>query len=228
MSGFSREFYYLKLLTVLYVATLLIFNIVAVKLWHFGPLVFTAGILLVPLTYIFGDVLTEVYGYARTRQIIWLGFICNALMILCIELAIRLPAAPDWHMQNEFAALLGNTPRIAAASLLAYWAGEFMNSYVIARMKVACKGRFMWLRMVASTLAGQAIDSGIFITAAFAGNVPPHQLLVMIASVIVFKVAYEFLLTPVTYKVVNHIKAREQLDFFDRGTDFSPFRWQEA
>jgi len=223
----TRDSDCLKILTILYVSTLLIFNILAVKLWHLGPFIFTAGILLVPLTYIFGDVLTEVYGYGKTRRIIWIGFACNALMIACIELAILLPPAPNWHMQNEFAALLGTTPRIALGSLAAYWAGEFVNSYVIARMKVASNGRWIWTRMVVSTLAGQMVDSAIFITIAFLGSVPSAQLMVMIASVVAFKVLYEILLTPVTYKIIAYVKRLEQCDVYDHGINFTPFRWQE-
>ena len=225
MNKVMCEYKYLRLFTALYIATLLIFNIVAVKLWHIGPLVFTAGILLVPITYIFGDILTEVYGYARTRQIIWMGFTANALMILFIEVAVLLPPAPDWHLQSQFVEILGSTPRIALASLLAYWAGEFSNSYVIARLKVATNGRWLLLRLVFSTLAGQLVDSTLFIGCAFGGRIPPVELLVMIASVTVFKTIYEIVAAPLTYRVINYVKRQESLDIYDRDTAFSPFRW---
>ena len=226
MTTLFREFRYLKLLTAFYVATLLIFNVLAVKLWHVGPMIFTAGILLVPITYIFGDVLTEVYGYARTRQVIWIGFLCNALMIAAIEIAILLPPAPNWHQQNAFAELLGSTPRIALASLLAYWVGEFANSYVVARMKVATEGRFLWARLVASTVVGQLIDSSVFIGIAFMGKVPLAQLLVMIVSVTVFKTVYECVAAPLTCRVVNIIKRHERTDVYDKDTAFTPFKWE--
>jgi len=145
--------YFLQL-AALYIGTMLTFNVCAAKLWQLGPFIFTAGIILVPITYIFSDVLTEVYGYARTRQVIWLGFICNALMIAAIQVAIWLPPAEGWNLQNEFTLILENTPRIAFASLMAYLVGEFINSYVMAKLKVISNGEHLWFRAIASTIFG--------------------------------------------------------------------------
>jgi len=206
-----------------FVAALLISNVAAQKLIPVGPFVFTGGILLFPVTYIFGDVLTEVWGYARTRQIIWAGFGANALMAGFLALVIALPPAPGWRLQDAFASALGQIPRIVAASLAAYWMGEFANSFVLAKMKILTRGRHLWTRTIGSTVVGQAVDTAAFVTLAFGGVFPNSLLLRTIWSGYLFKVAYEMVATPITYFVVGRLKRAEQMDVYDRNTRFTPF-----
>lgn len=206
-----------------FVATLLISNVAAQKLIALGPFVFAGAILLFPVTYVFGDVLTEVYGYARTRQIIWVGFGANALMAAFLALVVELPPAPGWALQEEFAAALGLVPRVVAASILAYWAGEFANSFVLAKLKVATDGRRLWVRTIGSTLVGQGVDTVIFTVAAFGGVLPPAVLFTAVWSGYLFKVLYEVAATPLTYLLVNRLKAVEEVDVYDRETSFTPF-----
>lgn len=216
-----------------FVTCLVIANIIAVKLVAVGPLVVPAAIIIFPISYIFGDILTEVYGYARARQVIWLGFACNLLAVVVIWIGGRLPAAPFWNAglydsaaeaQRAYQAILGFTPRLLVASFIAYLAGEFLNSLVLARLKVATEGKFLWLRTIASTLVGQLADSLIFIGLAFVGAIPLGALGQLMVTQWLVKSAYEALATPLTYVVVNKLKQVEGEDFYDRGTDFSPFR----
>ena len=206
-----------------FVATLLISNIAAQKLIPVGPFVFTGGILLFPITYVFGDVLTEVYGYARTRQIIWAGFGANALMAAFLALVVALPAAPGWELQEAYAVALGLVPRIVVASIIGYWAGEFANSFVLAKLKVATEGRRLWVRTIGSTVVGQGVDTAIFTVVAFAGVLPASVLFTALWSGYLFKVVYEAVATPVTYLVVYRLKAAEGVDVYDRETSFTPF-----
>ena len=206
-----------------FVATLLISNVAAQKLIALGPFVFAGAILLFPVTYVFGDVLTEVYGYARTRQIIWVGFAANALMAAFLALVVELPPAPGWALQEEFASALGLVPRVVAASILAYWAGEFANSFVLAKLKVATGGRRLWVRTIGSTLVGQGVDTVIFTAAAFGGVLPAAVLFTAVWSAYLFKVLYEVAATPLTYLLVNRLKAVEEVDVYDRETSFTPF-----
>jgi hypothetical protein len=217
----------------LFATSLVVSNIIAVKLVTLFGLTLPAAVLLFPLTYILGDVLTEVYGYARAREAIWLGFGCNLVAVAAIWLAQVLPPSPFWNAglypsageaQEAFAAILGWAPRLLAASLAAYLVGEFANSMVLARLKIATAGRFLWLRTIASTVVGQAADSAIFLTIAFVGTLPAGVLGVAILSQWAFKSAYEALATPFTYWVVGQLKRIEGLDAFDRHTDWSPFR----
>lgn len=200
-----------------------------ISVWR---LILPAGVILFPITYIFGDVLTEVYGYARARQVIWLGFFCNLLAVIAIWIAGILPAAEFWRAgvfenpksaQDAYRAILGFTPRLLVASFIAYLFGEFINSYVLAKLKVRTKGRFLWMRTIGSTIVGQGADSAIFIMIAFYGIFPLNAIGVSILSQWGFKVAYEAAATPLTYLVVNKLKKLEQLDHFDRQTDFSPW-----
>lgn len=207
----------------IFIATLLISNIAAQKLIPVGPFVFTGGILLFPLTYIFGDVLTEVYGYSKTRQVIWTGFAANALMALFLWVVIALPPAPGWELQKEFASALGLLPRVVMGSIMAYWIGEFANSFVLARMKLWTGGRFLWSRTISSTLVGQFLDTIVFIVVAFGGVLPVNVLIRAGWSGYLFKVGYEALATPLTYAIVRWLKRAESVDVFDRDTDFSPF-----
>jgi uncharacterized integral membrane protein (TIGR00697 family) len=163
-----------------------------------------------------------VYGYAAARRVIWLGFGCNLLMVAAIWIAGALPPAPAWRGQAAFAEVLGQTPRILLASFLAYLVGEFANSFVLARMKLATRGRWLWTRTVGSTIVGQGLDSAIFVTLIFAGVVPLSVLPGIVLGQWLVKVVYEAAATPLTYVVVGWLKAREQMDVYDRDTDFNP------
>jgi uncharacterized integral membrane protein (TIGR00697 family) len=206
----------------LFVTCLLTANVIATKLVIVGGLVLPAGVVIFPLSYIVGDVLTEVYGYAAARRVIWLGFACNVLMVAAIWLAGELPPAPVWKGQAAYAEIFAQTPRILAASFLAYLIGEFANSFTLARMKIATQGRWLWTRTVGSTIVGQGLDSVVFVAFAFAGLVPLAVLATIIVAQWVTKVAYEAAATPLTYLVVGWLKDRERMDAYDRDTDFNP------
>ena len=217
----------LLVVSALFVTVLLTSNLIAVKLVAFGPLTLPAAVIVFPLSYLFGDVLTEVYGYAVTRRVIWLGFASNLVFVLFIAAAGALPGAPGaWTTSDQaaFERILGFTPRLLVASFLAYIAGEFLNSFVMARLKIATRGRWLWSRTISSTLIGQGVDSAIFITIAFTGVLPGGLLLRTILNQWGFKTAYEVVATPLTYGVVSFLKRQERQDPFDIGTDFNPFR----
>jgi hypothetical protein len=214
---------YFTILGGIFVGVLLISNIAAQKLFVLGPFTFTAGILLFPISYIFGDVLTEVYGYARSRQIIWTGLFCNVLMAATLWAVTKLPPAPGWGLQEEFTRVLGLVPRIVFASIIGYWAGEFSNSYVMAKLKVWMEGRALWVRTVSSTVVGEGVDTIIFISIAFVGVFPTGLLLNTILSGYLFKVLYEVVATPLTYVIVGFLKRAEGVDVYDRNTNFNPF-----
>lgn len=188
--------------------------------WSFG-----AGVLFFPISYIIGDVLTEVYGYARARRVIWTGFAALAFMAFMSWVVVSLPPAEGWDGQAAYEKVFGNTWRIVAASMVAFWAGEFANSFVLARMKVMTEGRHLWMRTIGSTFVGQGLDSLIFYPLAFYGLAgwPPELLWQVVLSQWAIKTAWEALLTPVTYAVVGWLKRREGVDVFDTATDFSPF-----
>ncbi|HRE26437.1 MAG TPA: queuosine precursor transporter [Anaerolineales bacterium] len=211
------SFRFLDRITGLFVAVLIISNIASVKIVTVGPFTFDGGTLLFPLAYIFGDVLTEVYGFRAGRRVIWTGFAALALLVVTLALVDRLP--PE---STAFTAVLGQAPRIALASLIAYWAGEFTNSIVLARMKVATGGRWLWTRTIGSTLVGQAVDTTVFVVVAFYGVLPDGDVTAILISNYVFKVAVETALTPLTYAVVTALKRAEGVDAFDRDTDFNP------
>jgi uncharacterized integral membrane protein (TIGR00697 family) len=218
-----REFRYFDKLLVAFVSVLLVSNIVAPKLVGIGPFLFSGAQLLFPITYIFGDVFTEVYGYAASRRAIWSGFFSSALLSILSAIIIALPPAPNWHGQEAYEQVLGMTPRIFVASLIAYWAGEFANSFLMARLKVATRGRYLWMRTIGSTAVGQAVDTALVMTIAFAGIYSFAQIGNLIVSGYLFKVAYEAAATPLTYLVVNTLKKREGVDILDVGTNFNPF-----
>ena len=205
----------------LFVTCLIVSNILAAKLAVIAGLVLPAAVILFPVSYILGDVLTEVYGYARTRQVIWTGFACNLLAVVFIALAGALPAAA-LDAQEAFQRILGQAPRILLASFLAYLAGEFVNAYVLARLKVATQGRMLWLRTIGSTLIGQALDSAIFMTVAFAGVMSGGELAAAAVAQWLFKSAYEALATPLTYAAVGFLKRREGSEAFDTNLRFNP------
>jgi uncharacterized integral membrane protein (TIGR00697 family) len=228
---------FLPFVASVFVTCLIVSNIIAVKIASFGslpligPLFLPVAVIVFPISYIFGDVLTEVYGYARARQVIWIGFGCNLLAVAGIWAGGLLPGAPFWNAgiyispqaaQAAYEAILGFTPRLLAASFAAYLAGEFLNSYVLAKLKVATAGKWLWLRTISSTLVGQLADSGLFIAIAFAGVVPPSALGRLIVTQWLFKCAYEAAATPLTYVVVDFLKRCENHDHFDRDTDFNP------
>jgi queuosine precursor transporter len=229
------QYRWLATITAVFVTSLIISNIIAVKLISFGPLVLTAAVVIFPVSYIFGDVLTEVYGYARARQVIWIGFACNVLAVFVIYVSILLPASPIWlagslesaqASQQAYNAVLGFAPRLLVASFVAYLFGEFVNSYVMAKMKIASRGRHLWMRTIGSTLVGQFVDSGIFIVVAFLGVVPAGTLIPLIVSQWLVKSAYEALATPLTYAICYYLKKSEKVDHYDNATDFNPFVWE--
>jgi queuosine precursor transporter len=222
-----RAYRYLDISSVLFVVVLLVSNVAAAKALRLSGwlgLDIDGGTLLFPISYIFGDILVEVYGYARSRRVIWLGFASNALAALVFSLVVALPPSPDWHLQEAFAAVLGQTPRIVLASLVAFWFGEFSNSYIMAKMKILTRGRWLWTRTVGSTIVGEGLDSLLFQVIAFGGVWPLALVLRVSLWNYILKVAYEVLATPVTYAVVRALKRAEQEDFYDRDTDFNPFR----
>lgn len=221
-----RRYRYLDLLTIGFVVVLLISNLVGPKICRIGPLRPSAAEFLFPLTYICGDIFTEVYGYRSARRAIWLGFCAMALLIAMGWVAVSLPPAPEWHGQESFATVFKVVPRFAVASLVAYWAGEFTNSYTLAKMKLLTRGRWLWTRTVGSTVTGQAVDTAVLVVVAFGGRQAPGMLLRMILSAYLIKVTVEVVATPVTYLVVGWLKSAESVDVYDRGTNFNPFTWQ--
>ncbi len=209
---------------VLFVTCLLTANTIATKLISVGGLILTAGVVIFPLSYVLGDVLTEVWGYAASRRVIWLGFACNALMVLAIWLGGAIPAAPFWKGQGAYDEILGQAPRVLGASFVAYLAGEFANAFVLAKLKVLTRGRWLWTRTLGSTVVGQALDTALFVVLAFAGTVPGGVLAGLVAGQWAVKVAYEAAATPLTYAAVAYLKAAEGQDAYDYDTDFNPIR----
>ena len=218
-----KEYKFFTLITGLFVAVLLISNIASSKIVEFGPLTFDGGTILFPISYIFGDVLTEVYGYRKSRQVIWIGFGCAILMTVVFAVVSYLPSASYWHNQEAFNAILGTTPRIVAGSLVAYFAGEFSNSFILAKMKIFTNGRWLFTRTIGSTIVGEGVDSLIFVIVAFAGVYSWSTLIAIIISNYVFKVGFEIVLTPVTYAVIGFLKRNEKIDVYDYKTNFNPF-----
>jgi queuosine precursor transporter len=220
------------LVMVAFVTILLLSNVIGagkravVELPLIGEWPFGAGILFFPLSYVIGDILTEVYGYERARRCIWAGFAALVFMAAMSFIVVALPPAPGWTGQAAYESVFGQVPRIVLASMIAFWAGEFANSYVLARMKVWTKGRHLWSRTIGSTIVGQGIDSLIFYPLAFYGapDWPVEAMLQVMLSQFLLKVAWEALLTPVTYAAVGALKRREGVDVYDEATDFTPFR----
>lgn len=209
-------------LAVLFVTCLITANIIAVKLVSVAGLLLPAAVIIFPVSYIIGDVITEVYGYGEARRVIWLGFAANALVVLAVWAGLALPSASFWDGQAAYERILGAVPRIVAASFAAYLVGEFANAYVLSRMKVATGGRWLWTRTIGSTVIGQGLDSAVFLTIAFAGIIPPGTLAAAVATQWLVKVAYEALATPLTYLAVGFLKRREGRDTYDRGVSFNP------
>ncbi len=206
----------------IFITSLIVANITSVKLIGVLGLVLPAGVIIFPVSYITGDVLTEVYGYSQARKVIWLGFFCNLLAVAAIWVGQIIPPVSFWDGQTAYERILGYAPRLLTASFLAYLVGEFFNAYIMAKMKIATKGRWLWTRTIASTLVGQGIDSLIFIVLAFAGTLSTRALVLAVITQWLVKSAYEAAATPVTYKVVGFLKRHEGLDVYDDDTRFNP------
>lgn len=217
------KYKYYDMLVSAFVAILMVSNIVAPKFIAIGWLRFSGAQLLFPITYIFGDVFTEVYGYAASRRAIWNGFFGSALLAAISMIVVALPPSPDWHLQKEYATVLGFVPRIIVASLIAYWFGEFANSFVMARMKIWTNGKHLWTRTVGSTVVGQGVDTMLVMVLAFGGIMSNRDIFRAIVSGYIAKVLYEVAMTPFTYMVVNFLKRREGVDAMDVNTKFNPF-----
>ena len=230
----ARPLRYFDFVMAAFVVVLVLSNVIGagkraiVDLPMIGPWPFGAGILFFPISYVLGDILTEVYGYARARRCIWAGFGAMLFMVFMSWVVVKLPPADGWTGQGAYESVFGQVPRIVLASICAFWAGEFANSLVLAKMKIWTEGRHLWTRTIGSTVVGQGIDSLIFYPLAFLGapDWPVDAMLMVMASQFVLKVSWEALLTPITYAAVGWLKRAEGLDVFDRATDFSPFRTQ--
>ncbi|MEO7601834.1 MAG: queuosine precursor transporter [Sphingomicrobium sp.] len=226
----GRDFEYFDFVMAAFVAIMLLSNVLgagkiaSVSLPGIGAWPFGAGILFFPLAYVIGDVLTEVYGYARARRCIWVGFAGLLFMALMSWVVVALPPHESWSGQAAYESVFGQVPRIVFASIIAFWCGEFVNSYVLARMKIWTEGKKLWTRTIGSTVLGQGVDSLLFYPLAFLGVFETETVLKLMLTQWVLKVVWEALLTPVTYAVVGWLKRKEGVDVFDRGTDFTPFR----
>jgi hypothetical protein len=214
--------FWFVLIVATFITCLLTANITAVKLVAVAGWIVPAGIVIFPLSYICGDVLTEVYGYRQTRRVIWLGFLCNVLTVLAIWVGQRLPAASFWDGQAAYERILGYTPRLLMASFCAYLVGEFSNALILAKLKILTRGRWLWLRTIGSTLVGQGLDSLVFIVLAFVGTIPVAGMLTAVVAQWLAKTAYEAAVTPLTYAVIRFLKQHEGVDVYDNETDFNP------
>lgn len=223
------RFRYFDLVMAAFVVVLVLSNIIgAAKLSTVAGFTFGAGILFFPLSYVIGDVLTEVYGYARARRVIWAGFTALVFMAVMSFVVVALPPADSWTGQDAYEQVFGQVPRIVLASITAFWAGEFVNSYVMAKMKVWTRGKALWTRTIGSTVVGQGVDSLLFYPIAFLGVWETRDVLLVMVTNWALKVGWEAMLTPVTYRVVGFLKAREGVEIFDTDTDFSPFASREG
>ncbi len=207
--------------TAIFVTCLITANVIAVKVISLGPFILPAAIVIFPLSYIFGDILTEVYGYRLARRVIWLGFFCNIIFVIFAWIGQVLPPAPFWKGQGAYESILGYTPRLLVASFMGYFAGEFANSFVLAKMKILTRGRWLWSRTIGSTIVGQGLDTSIFITLAYVGT--PSFVPIMILYHWLTKTAIEAVATPFTYTAVNYLKKTESIDTYDYKTKFNPF-----
>ncbi|NLT52153.1 MAG: queuosine precursor transporter [Ignavibacteria bacterium] len=221
----KKNYKHLDTITALFVAVLLISNIASSKIMDLGIMSIDGGVIIFPLSYIFGDILTEVYGYKRSRKVIWLGFTSALIMSVSLIIVGALPPDAQWGLQDAYNSILGLTPRIVAASLLAFFAGEFSNSFILAKMKILTKGKMLWTRTIGSTLIGELIDTVVFILIAFYGIFPDSLIIELIIANYIIKTSVEILLTPVTYKIVRWLKTQEEEDYYDTDTNFSPFKF---
>ena len=231
MTNPDRAYRYYDLIMVAFVTVLVCSNLIGpAKIAQFdapllGTLTFGAGVLFFPISYVFGDILTEVYGYARSRRVIWSGFAALAFASVMAWVIVKLPPAPFWHNQDAYEVAFGSTWRIALASLIAFLCGEFVNSFVLAKMKIWTAGRRLWTRTIGSTIFGEGVDSLLFYPLAFYGTgiIPDDKLPLVMSAQFVTKVGVEIVFTPVTYKIVGWLKRMEREDYYDRDTDFNPF-----
>jgi len=224
MNSPGQRYRYYDLVMAAFVTVLLCANLIGPgKVARVGPLTFGAGVLFFPISYIFGDVLTEVYGYARARKVVWAGFAALAFASFMASVVVWFPPAPGWGHQAAYETVFGSTWRIVLASLVAFWAGELCNSFVLAKMKVRSEGKSLYLRTIGSTIVGEGVDSLIFYPVAFLGSWPRSQLLTVMVTNYAIKVGWEALATPLTYRIVGWLKRVEHEDYFDRDTDFNPF-----
>lgn len=215
----------ISLISVYFVVILLISNVVSTKILDFGSFTFDGGTILFPLSYIIGDIITEVYGYKQSRKIIWTGFWAMILMAVVVMIVGALPAAKDWPYQEDYQNILGFTPRIVLASLIAYFAGEFSNSYILAKLKIWMKGKKLWVRTIGSTIVWEFLDTIIFVMIAFYWVFWNDLLLTIILSNYIFKIGIEILFTPFTYLIVNKVKKIEWIDYYDYKTNFNPLHF---
>jgi uncharacterized integral membrane protein (TIGR00697 family) len=228
----ARQYRYFEFVMVAFVVVLVCSNLIGpakaaqIELWWIGPVTFGAGVLFFPISFVFGDILTEVYGYSRARRVIWSGFAALLFAAFMATVVVALPPAPNWPNQKVYEIAFGNTWRIALASMFAYFCGEFVNSYVLAKMKVATNGRFMGARFVGSTVAGEAVDSALFYPLAFynSGIMPNELVITLVFSQFITKTLVEIAFLPITYRIVAFLKRAEQEDYYDRNTDFNPFK----
>jgi uncharacterized integral membrane protein (TIGR00697 family) len=228
-----RQYKYYDFVMAAFVCVLLCSNLIGagkaaqLSLPVLGPVTFSAGVLFFPISYIFGDILTEVYGYGRDRRVVWAGFAALAFASLMATVVVSLPpASSDYarEYQEHLVGVFGDTPRIALGSMIAFWCGSFSNSFVLAKMKLLTKGRWLWSRTIGSTLIGELVDSGLFYVIAFYGTWPNEQIIAVTLAQYAFKTSWEIVMTPVTYRVVAFLKRAEQEDYFDRNTNFNPFK----
>jgi len=220
----AKKFKYYDFIMAAFVTILLCSNIIgAEKVVSLFGFTFGAGILFFPISYFFNDILTEVYGYARSRKVVWAGFAALGFASVMSAVVVGLPAAPGWIHQDAYVVVFGQTTRIVLASLTAFFSGEFVNSFVLAKMKLSTNGKYLWTRTIGSTIAGEGIDSLIFYPIAFYGFWPNELLLKVMVTNYVLKVLWEVIATPMTYKIVNFLKRKEHEDFYDRNTNFTPF-----
>ncbi len=219
----DQRYRYLDAFITLFVTVLLVSNIVAAKFFAIGHLRISVAQILFPITYIFGDIFTEVYGYSASRRAIWYGFFASFILVALTYIAVIIPPAPEYHDQAAFVAVFKPVGRIVLASLLAYWCGEFANSFTLAKLKLLTKGRFLWTRTIGSTVVGQAVDTTVVMFAGFYGTRPTSVIVQLIIAGYLIKVVYETVMTPVTYAIVNFLKRAEHADYFDYDTNFNPF-----
>jgi uncharacterized integral membrane protein (TIGR00697 family) len=223
-AGARRNYKYLDFIMVGFVTSLLCANLIGVtKVWSVGGLEFGSTIIFFPISYLFGDILTEVYGYARSRRVVWAGFAALAFASFVSWVVIKLPPAANWTHQAEIEYVFGSTPRIVSASLIAFFAGELTNSFVLAKLKIFTKGRHLWSRTIGSTIAGESVDTIVFYPLAFAGVWSQDLLLSVMLHNYLLKVGWEIVVTPLTYRIVGALKRAEQEDYFDHKTNFTPF-----
>jgi len=222
LDGQRRYSFWFVMVVAIFITCLVTANIISVKLISILGMILPAGVLIFPISYITGDVLTEIYGYSQTRKVIWLGFFCNFIVVVAIWIGGLIPPASFWDGQGAYECILGYTPRLLIASFLAYLVGEFFNAFVMARMKIITRGRWLWTRTIGSTLVGQGLDSIVFIALAFAGTIPSRALASAILIQWLVKSAYEAAATPLTYLSVRFLKKHEGLDIYDYDTHFNP------